>query len=70
MPLGRSPPPSSELRIGDRVRLLRVAQGVLQIAMAEPFADLGEAHASVDELCRVGMAQLVEGGVAATDGAA
>ncbi len=31
--------------------------------MAEPLADGGEAHASVDELRRVGVAQLVQGGV-------
>jgi hypothetical protein len=36
--------------------------------MAEPLADGGEAHASVDELRRVGMAQLVQGGVDAGGG--
>src|SRR6266567_3903023 len=66
MSLGHSAPPGSKLRIGDGVRLLRVAQGGLQIAMAEPLADRGEAHASVDEVRRVGMAQLVEGGVDAS----
>src|SRR6266852_7690583 len=35
----------------------------MQVAMAEPLADGGEAHASVDELRRVGVAQLVQGGV-------
>ena len=34
--------------------------------MAEPLAGGGEAHASVDELRRAGMAQLVEGGVDAS----
>jgi hypothetical protein len=64
--LGRSPPPGSELRIGDSVRLLRIAQGGLQVAMAEPLADGGEAHTSVDDLRCVGMAQLVLGGVETT----
>jgi len=50
--LGRSPPPGSELRVGDGIRLLCVAQGALQVAMAKPLADGGEADASVDELRR------------------
>ena len=61
--MGRSPPPGSELCIGDSVRLLGIAQGGLQVAMAEPLADGGEAHASVDEIRGVGVAQLVQGGV-------
>ena len=59
----RTPPPGSKLCIGDSVRLLGIAQGGLQVAMAEPLADGGEAHASVDELRRVGVAQLMQGGV-------
>src|SRR2546427_10364122 len=66
--LGNSPPPGSELRIGDGVRLIGVTQGSLQIAMAEPLADGGKANASVDELRRMGMAQLMEGGVDASGG--
>ena len=65
MSLGHSAPPGSKFRIGHGVRLLRVAQRGLQVAMAKPLADGGEADASVDELRRVGMAQLVQGGVGA-----
>jgi hypothetical protein len=36
--------------------------------MAEPLTDGGEAYASVDELRRVGMAKLVQGGVDASGG--
>ena len=36
--------------------------------MAEPLADGGEAHASVDKLRCVGMTQLVQGGVDAGGG--
>jgi hypothetical protein len=56
MALVSSPPPSSELRVGDGIRLLRVAQGGVG-TMAKPLADGGEAYASVDELRRVGMAK-------------
>ncbi len=66
MPLGHSAPPGSKFRIGDGVRLLRVARRGLQVAMAQPLADGGEADASVDELRRVGMAQLVQSGVDAS----
>src|SRR6266567_2434159 len=66
MSLGHSAPPGSKLRIGDGVRLLRVAQRGLQVAMAQPLADGGEADASVDELRRVRMAQLVQSGVDAS----
>ena len=69
MSLGYSAPPGSKFRIGDGVRLLRVAQRGLQVAMAQPLADGGEADASVDELRRVGMAQLVQSGVDASGGA-
>ncbi len=57
------PPPGSELRVGDGVRLLRIAQGGLQVKLAEPLADGGAAHAGVDELRGVGVAQLVHAGV-------
>ena len=68
MALGHSPPPGCELRIGDGVRLLGIAQGGLQVAMAKPLADGGEAPASVDEFRRVRMAQLVQGGINAGGG--
>ncbi len=63
MSLGCSPTPGSELGIGDGIRLLCVAQGGLQVAIAKSLANGGEADASVDELRRVGMAHLVQGGV-------
>src|SRR5439155_14581015 len=63
MSLGHPAPPGSKFRIGDGIRLLRAAQRGLQVSMAQPLADAGEADASVDELRRVGMAQLVQGGV-------
>src|SRR6266567_1366672 len=66
MSLGHSAPPGSKFRIGDGIRLLRVAQRGLQVAMAQPLADGGEADASVDELRRVGMAQLVQSSVDAS----
>jgi hypothetical protein len=66
--LRSSPSPDSKLLIGDGVRLLRVTQGGLQIAMEEPLAYGGEAHAAVDKLGGVGVPQLVQGDVDAGDG--
>ncbi len=52
--------PLPDLGIGGGVSLFGVAEGGLDAAMAETFSDGGQADAVVDEVCGVGVAELVD----------
>ncbi len=54
------PSPRLYLCISRSIRLLGIAQGRLQVLMPHVFTNRRQTHPSIDEFCRMSMAQLME----------